>query len=73
MILFLHVFLIAVAILVGGLLLALGLGVVLGRSISRADEIDLGDSGDEGGGVSDFYSAPHDIGKSISETMPGGN
>lgn len=60
-------FLAGVGILALWLLVGIVPALILCRVIRRADEIELGDDGDEGEGVLDFVPPPHDIGKSISE------
>jgi hypothetical protein len=63
----LHIALAGVGILAAWLVIALVAGVILGRVVRLADQIEVGDGGDEEGQVSDFVPPPHDIGKSISE------
>jgi hypothetical protein len=68
--LFLHVVVYAAVIIVGWFVLALGVALILCRAIRTADRVEGGGVGDRPTLVSDFYSAPHDIGKSISEMKP---
>lgn len=68
--LFLHIVAYAAVVIVGWLVLALGVALILCRAIRAADRVEGGGVGNEPTQVSEFYSAPHDIGKSIS-TMTG--
>lgn len=71
--LFLHIVVYAAVVIVGWFVLALGVALILCRAIRTADRIEGGGVGDEPTQVSDFYSAPHDIGKSISTMTGTGN
>jgi hypothetical protein len=63
----LDIVLVGLGILAAWLVIGLIAGVILGRVVRLADQIEVGDGGDEEGQVSDFVPPPHDIGKSISD------
>jgi hypothetical protein len=63
----LHIALAGVGILAAWLVIALVAGVILGRVVRLADQIEVGDGGDEGVPSGDFVPPPNDVGKSISD------